>query len=129
MNTPERCMCGDPACWSCGPAQGYRYPPPTAHESALIQQLASQKVEERLYDSPEYFADLMDGVDGSDYYGQLQRALANRERACKGERIAMDAVLTALTIIDRALKPQAEKAWGEDCSDEATNEILGVTQE
>jgi len=21
--TPERCMCGAPDCWSCGPAQGY----------------------------------------------------------------------------------------------------------
>lgn len=99
---------------------------PTAAEQCLIDQLADQKLEERLYDDHVQFDDLLAGIDPVDYEQQLQRALRNLDRACKGDKIALDAITTALSQIQRTFKAEAERVWLEDLKDEAAGEVLGV---
>ena len=99
---------------------------PTAAEEALIEQLADQKLTARLYDDAEQFNDLLAGIEPSDYEPQLQRALRNLDRACKGDRASIDAVLTAVSQIQRTFKNEAERVWLDDIKDEAAGEILGL---
>lgn len=98
----------------------------TAQESARIDTMADQKLAERLYNDEAQFTDLLAGIEPTDYYAQLQRALRERERAIKGDKIASDAVFTALTLIDRLFRHGAEKVWLGELKDEATTEVLGV---
>jgi len=100
----------------------------TAHEQALIEQLAEQNVTQRLYDSTDWFADLMDGIESHIYLPQLQRALAHIERACKGDRNALDAVTSSLSQIKRVVKGEADRLWLSDMKDEAEAEIMGIEQ-
>jgi hypothetical protein len=118
-----RCLCGDPGCSSCGPAQGYRYPPLSAEQEALIEQLADQMLAERLYTDTPAFLDLMDGIEYSDFMPQLQRCLRDLDAACKGDKIALDAITTALSQIQKVVKAEAERLWLDGLREQATREI------
>lgn len=114
----EVCMCGAADCRSCGPAQGFRYPPLTAREAALIARRADKLLSERLQDRAQ-FADLMDGIEPTAIYPHLHRALMSLDSACKGNQISRDAVFTALSEIQRLVHAEAEQAWREECEDVA----------
>ena len=107
---------GDPGYW------------PTAAEQSKIERLADRKLTERLYADPAAFADLMDGIDGGDYYQPLQRALANLDRACEGDLIALNASTAALSQIQAMTKREAERVWRDELRDEARTEVLGVEE-
>lgn len=98
----------------------------TAHEQALIETIADQKLAARLYNDSEQFDDLLSGIDPSDYQPQLQRALRELDRACKGSEISRDAVLTALSQIQSMFKAEADRVWMDELRTLAEREVCGV---
>ena len=93
-----------------------------AEQQALIELRAGQLLAERLSD-PAMFADLMCGIEPTTYYPHLQRAVLNLDRACKGEGIAMDAVLSALHQIQKIVRAEAKEVWSAECEAIAEMEI------
>jgi hypothetical protein len=92
---------------------------------AMIETLAEQKVRERLYESPEYLLDLMDGIEPKEYAGQLQRCLQELSPACHGDQISLNAVTTALHQIEQHFLREARRLWLDECKDEAEHELFG----
>ncbi len=60
--------------------------------------------------SSSWWHDRMEGVNGlsSEVPSQLARCMSNLDLACKGERIAIDGILHALSILQRTAKIDAE---------------------
>ena len=119
---PERCMCGATDCPSCGPAQGYRYPPLSDAEEAQIEARAQELFDERMQ-SRESFDDLLAGMETDTINHQLHRALMSLDNACAGDRIALDAIRAALSQIQAVVVAEAEKVWREECRDQAEREL------
>lgn len=69
MRTPERCMCGDTECPSCGPAQGYGF------DQDEVEEMARQIAVERLYSDPDEFSEVMEGIGSREVYKPLREAL------------------------------------------------------
>ena len=120
------CMCGATDCRSCGPAQGYRYPPLSDRQESEIEDRAGALLEERLYTDQVQFDDLMAGIDPADYQPQLQRALRNLDRACYGELIALKAITTALSQIQCLFKREADRVWMDELRTLAEDEVCGA---
>ena len=120
------CMCGATDCRSCGPAQGYRYPPLSDRQESEIEDRAGALLEERLYTDQVQFDDLMAGIDPADYQPQLQRALRNLDRACDGELIALKAITTALSQIQCLFKREADRVWMDELRTLAEDEVCGA---
>jgi hypothetical protein len=98
----------------------------SAHDQAMIQHLADQKLAERLVNDAEQFADLASGIDSSDYLPQVQRCLRELDGARRGNLISLQAVTEALTQIERTFTAEARKVWLEELSEEAETELFGV---
>ena len=71
-------------------------------ESAELDAAIDAEMEDALYDE-ELFHAYQEGYEFLDYH-QLQRALLNLDRACNGEQHAIDAVLSAFSIIQKNLE-------------------------
>ena len=102
----------------------------TAEQSALISMRADEIIAERLAD-PTHFRDLMSGIDSDDYGPQLCRALRHLDAACqgRGDVISRDAVLTALSQIQRIVKDEARRIWLDEAVEQAEREVIGVADE
>lgn len=98
----------------------------TPAEERAIERRALELRDERLYDDQVQFDDLMAGIDPADYQPQLQRALRNLDQACKGDKIALDAITTALSQIQSMFKAEADRVWMDELRTLAEREVCGV---
>ncbi len=88
------------------------------------RELAAARVEEMLGNA-EGVNQLLDtqGVDGDTH---ISRALRNLDRACKGNAIALDAVLAAMTNLQSEMRAAAYRAVIDDCRVEAGDEPVNL---
>lgn len=77
----------------------------------------------------ESFADLMSGIDSGEYWPQLHRALMQIDNACNGDKIAQQAILRELHLIQRRTKSEAAMIWGEQCANRAEAEFYAEIRE
>jgi hypothetical protein len=90
------------------------------------RELAATRVEEMLANA-DGVNELLDtpGVDGDTH---VARAMRNLDRACKGNSIALDAVLTAMTNLQSEMRAAAYRAVIDDCRIEAGEEPAVLRQ-
>jgi len=84
----------------------------THGEERAIERRALELRDERLYDDQVQFDDLLAGIDPADYQPQLQRALRNLDRACKGVRVALAGKDDALKAFDDMIAQKEREAGG-----------------
>lgn len=96
---------------------------PTPAEERAIEVRTAELIAERLADAAQ-FADLMSGIEPTSIYPHLQRALLELDRACRGDSIARDAVLSAVSRIQRIVKAEAQSSWSDEAEALAEQEIL-----
>ena len=96
-------MCGDPECPSCGPAQGYV----TAGQQVALEEEAKAVAHENLRDAAWW--EIMNGEEdvGAAAAACLARCMANRAQACKGELIALNAIIEALSNLHQVAQDRA----------------------
>lgn len=91
------------------------------HQKA-IDERAEELILERLQD-PFAFADMMTGIEHVDsIYPHLQRMLRSIDRACKGDKISIDAVLGACSDIQGRIMQETE-VWRDECQLQAEKEL------
>jgi len=94
----------------------------SARTQAQIEALTERKIAERI-DDADYFADVIADLLINEH---LQRCLRELNAACHGDLIALQAITTALTHIERLVTDEARRLWIEECEVEARNEVLGA---
>lgn len=94
----------------------------SAAAETAIDRRADALVTERLYDNPDWFADLMAGAGSTVIESDLQRALKNLDAAINGDEISRTAVFTALSNAQKSMKRMATEQWRADLRDEAEAE-------
>lgn len=119
MRTAERCMCGATDCWSCGPAQGYRVGGPSDDE---VAERAAEIAIDRLYNDPDEFHEVMEGVGSRDIYKPLQRALKMLSEKKQWNNDGwMHSAINSLQEVAKILEAQQDTSRFED---EALNQLL-----
>lgn len=118
MKTPERCMCGDTECPSCGPAQGYG-----SIDQDDVDERAREIAVERLYNDPDEFSEVMDGMSSQEIYEPLRRALkALSERGQWNNSGWIAGVINQLEQVKKILESEQVKNV-ERFEDEAINQL------
>ncbi len=94
----------------------------TAAEQAQVDARAGELMRERMDDIAQ-FDDLLDGIEPTLISHPLHRALRNLDNACSGDRIGINAVLTAIAQIQLTVNNEAERMWRQKCIDQAEGEL------
>ncbi len=94
----------------------------TATEQQQVDARADELMRERMDDIAQ-FDDLLAGIDSALINHPLHRALRNLDNACSGDRIGINAVLTAIAQIELIVNNEAERVWRQECIDQAEREI------
>ena len=94
----------------------------TAAEQRAIEARTDELLAERIADR-SHFDDLLAGLDANIFNHDLHRALMNLDLACRGQEVAIIAVLTALSNIQREIQKEAAAVWLEECEQIATSEL------
>lgn len=94
----------------------------TRSQLSAIDHRTAELLDERLYNDEIAFADLMDSQGSEAADTNLQRALRFLRSAKAGDAGARDVVMVALTEIDEALRPVAERIWSEELRDLAMDQ-------
>ncbi len=92
----------------------------TASEQAQVSARADELIAARLRD-PAQFAELI--LACSYFASQLHRIMQNLDNACSGDRIGINAVLTACCQIQRSIHVEAEAQWRDECIEIAEREL------
>jgi len=88
-----------------------RFPPHMqAQAEALLERETRERGERALLD-PAFWADSLDDDKAirADAPDAIARCMANLDRACRGEQIAIDAITTALSQLRRSARNEAEE--------------------
>jgi hypothetical protein len=94
----------------------------TPQEEVAIERRVAEMVQERLRDH-ESFADIIAAIDPLETNSHLHRALCNLDAACKGEQIAINAILNALCHIQRRVHVEAVETWTDELREFADKEL------
>lgn len=94
----------------------------TPQEEVIIESRVSELTQERLTEYKR-FQDILAGIDPTETDTHIHRALNNLDKACKGEKIAITAVLNSLCHVQRLVYVEALEAWNDELREIAENEL------
>lgn len=101
----------------------------TPEQQVAVEIRARELMAERLADRDK-FDDLVSGIDSSEIMPHVHRALMNLDGAIRDYVKAgvhshnIDAVFSAITIIQSIVGHEAKTAWREDCEREAEDDLF-----
>ena len=96
---------------------------PTMAEQRRREERAAEIMEER-WGNLERFCDVVDGIDADAINIPLHRALMHLDRACYGHEKDIEAVLRAISEIQRTVKLEAQSLWSDECETLAAMEAV-----
>lgn len=95
----------------------------TPKEEAKIERRTAELISERIADRSN-FHEILAGIEPTDIEGPLHRALCNLDRACRNDQIALDAMRTALSHIQRMVYVEAVNQFTDKCRKQAERELF-----
>lgn len=93
----------------------------TAQEDAMLDERADELMAERIKDV-QRFKDFCTEAQSVTVDEQVHRALMNIDGACNGEWIEKNAVLSAISNVQRIYKAWCEATYRDECRGEAEHE-------
>lgn len=85
----------------------------TWQQEETVEKRVLEHIEERLLDR-DSFREILASIDPIETDAHLHRALCNLDAACKGEKLAINAICNALHNIQRRVRAEAVDAWADE---------------